>query len=335
VDLDWRALPPDDGDAPASADAMTLQGRTDRLSVAADLGPVRLTAGRQPITLGHGLAFTPMDLVNPFFPTTVDQEYKPGVDAFTADWFFGMSSQVSVIAAYLAPDPVADAEDWGVDGMAYALYAQHTFGRHDVGLLLAEIRGDEVAGLTVASYAGPVSLHGDFTYTLPADPDAEDPFFRGVAGAMWMPGSRNTSLSAEVYYQSLGAADPDGYLTQLSGDRYLRGELWLAGATYASASVGQEITPLVQASLAVIANVMDPSAMVAPNVSVSVSDEVALILGGFGGLGRRPEEVALEDLFDPEAGGPLEGEALNAALGVQSEFGFYPSSAYVQLKAYF
>ena len=229
LNLNWRAF-----EEAVDPSVMSLQGRTDRLNLSMTAGPLTLTVGRQPITLGHGFAFTPMDLVSPFFPTTVDQEYKPGVDAVTADLFFGMSTQVSLITAYVHPEVIGDAEDWGVDGMVYALYAQRTFWRHDLGLLLGEIRGDEVVGLTIASYAGPVALHGDFTYTHPADTDEEDAFFRGVVGAMWL-ATAKTSLTAELYHQTLGVTDPKDYLGQLSGDRYLRGELWTAGTTYASA----------------------------------------------------------------------------------------------------
>lgn len=332
IDLTWQAWSPEDGEAPGE-DAMVMQGRTDRLALSTDVGPLTLSVGRQPISLGNGLAFTPLDLISPFFPTTVDQEYKPGVDSVTAELFFGMSTQISAIAAYVHPDPLADAEDWAVEGMAYALYAQHTFWRNDVGLLLGEIRGDEVLGLTVASYAGPVGLHSDVTYTLPAEDD-EDPFLRAVVGALWMPRG-GTTLSGEVYHQTLGVSEPADYLTQLSGERYTRGELWLAGRTYASVSLGQEITPLIQSSLAVIANVAEPSALVAPGITVSVSDEVQLAVGGFAGVGERPDEGSIEDLLDPKTGALLEGDALNEAMGLNSEFGFYPASAYVQLKAYF
>ena len=331
VDLTWQAWAPEDGET-AGADAMVLRGRTDRLALSTDAGPLTLSIGRQPISLGNGLAFTPMDLISPFFPTTVDQEYKPGVDAAVADLFFGMSTQISAIAAYVHPEPLSDAEDWGVEGMAYALYAQHTFWRNDVGLLLGELRGDEVLGLTVASYAGPVGLHGDVTYTLPADD--EEPFLRAVVGGLWMPRG-GTTLSAEVYHQTLGVTEPADYLTQLSTARYTRGELWLAGRTYGAVTLGQEITPLIQGSLAVIANVAEPSALVAPGITVSVSDEVQLAVGGFAGVGERPDEGSLEDLLDPRTGALLEGAELNEAMGLNSEFGFYPASAYVQLKAYF
>lgn len=328
VDLSWDGF-----DTAGKPDAMTLTGRTDRLSLGVTMGPLTLTAGRQPVTLGHGLAFTPMDLVNPFFPTVVDQEYKPGVDALTADLYFGTSSQLSLITAYADEDPVVDAEDWAVDGMVYVLYGQHTVGRSDVGLMLGEVRNDAVVGLTIASSIGPVAVHADATYTQPDSPE-EDPFVRGVVGALWA-ATGDLTLSGELYHQSLGAENPDGYLSQLRTERYARGELWLAGQTYASGSVSYQVTPLILGTVAVIANAADGSALLAPNAAVSVSDEVQIVVGGFTGLGRRPAAVDQSDLVDSETGFPLGGDELYSSLGVRNEFGLYPSSVYLQMKAYF
>ena len=174
----------------------------------------------------------------------MDQEYKPGVDALTADLYFGTSSQLSLITAYADEDPVVDAEDWAVDGMVYVLYGQHTVGRSDVGLMLGEVRNDAVVGLTIASSIGPVAVHADATYTQPDSPE-EDPFVRGVVGALWA-ATGDLTLSGELYHQSLGAENPDGYLSQLRTERYARGELWLAGQTYASGSVSYQVTPLIR-----------------------------------------------------------------------------------------
>lgn len=334
LDLSWRAWDDQDqGDT-----AMALQGRTDRLNLAATFGPARITAGRQPVSLGNGLAFAPLDLVNPFFPSTIDQEYKPGVDALRVDLYFGFSTQITAVAAYAWNETIADAidadDDWLIDGMVYALYAQRTFGRHDVGAMVAEVRGDEVFGLTLATYAGPVGLTSDLTFTLPADPDDEDPFFRGSLGAMWRPGAK-TTLVGEVYYQSMGVRKPQNYLVQLSGDRYARGELWLAGRPYAMVSVNQEILPILFLNASLIGNLQDPSALGTLSLDWSVSDNVSVSAGAMMGLGERPDELELQDLLDPDTGLPYQDDALLQNLGVNSEFGFYPSSVFLQARTYF
>ena len=54
--------------------------RLDRLSVGYAADNVVLRVGRQAISWGNGLIFSPMDIVNPFDPTAVDIEYKAGDD---------------------------------------------------------------------------------------------------------------------------------------------------------------------------------------------------------------------------------------------------------------
>ena len=53
------------------------------------------------------------------------------------------------------------------------------------------------------------------------------------------------------------------------------------------------------------------------------------------GLGERPDESQVTGLLGPNAGFVVLGESLNAALGINDEFGFRPSSAYVEMNAYF
>ena len=51
-------------------------------------------------------------------------------------------------------------------------------------------------------------------------------------------------------------------------------------------------------------------------------------------MGKRPSATTTQDLID-SGENLLTTEGQARALGVQSEFGSYPTSAYVQLKAYF
>ena len=299
VDLTWRIE--DEGGG------LAIQGRTDRLMARGSLGPVDLTLGRQPISFGTGLFFTPMDLVNPFFPTTIDQEYKPGVDAARADAFFGLS-RVTVVGAY--------AGDWTLDGLALAANGQITVGVTDLQLFLGEIRGDQVVGLGTVSSIGPVGVHGDVTLTRPADSaDEADPFVRAVVGANGTPGEK-LSLAAEVYVQTLGTTDTDAYLTQLSGARYARGELWTVGVLYGAASVSYQLTPLVTTSTALIGNLTDASALLTGSVAWSVAENADCIGGVYAGLGERPEFQRL-------------------SATVHSEFGLYPVAGFFQLRSYF
>ncbi len=313
VDVSWEAV--DDPD-------LLLQVRADRLMFEVEEGPVRAAVGRQAITFGHGLFFTPLDLVNPFFPTVVDQEYKPGVDAARVDAWFG-AGQVTVTSAYRG--------DWDLEGMVHAAYVQQTVGVWDIGLFGALAHDDRVGGLSLAGSAGPVSLHADASLTLPSV-QAEDPFVRAVVGAQGTV-TPTTQIMGEVYIQTNGVTDSSDYLDQVGGPRYGRAELWLVGRTYAALSVSQEIQPMLSASLFAMANVEDGSALLGPGLAWNVSDNVTTSVGGYLGVGQRPVDYQVEDYDDPLSAINELGEVAEDPW--RSEMGTVPTTVFASMQAWF
>jgi len=273
--------------------------------------------GRQAISFGHGMVFNPMDLVQPFSIATIDNEYKAGIDALRIERYFGMTGQITGVVAY--------SGSWDIEGMTAVLNASTTFGWTDVSLFTGLVRSDRVVGTGVSTSVGSVGLHTDVTVTLP-DPNAEsveDPFTRLTTGAFWRP-FPSSSVTAEYYYQSLGASDSSQYLTFAQSDRYARGELWVMGQHYASLAWAQEITPLSSGTIAVIANIGDASMLLSPSWTLSVSDEVQLVAGGYVGLGERPTPTSVTEILLDSNG-----------MSVPSEFGMLPGSGFVQLRSYF
>jgi hypothetical protein len=347
VDLSWEAV---DGAG------MTSRMRMDRLMLQWHGSGIDLTVGRQPITFGKSFLFTPMDLVNPFLPTVIDQEYKPGIDALRLDLYAGMSTQITLVSAY--------AGDWDLPGTVHALSAQTTVGVWDLIAFGGLVRRDIVGGLGTAGSLGPVGIRAETTLTVP-DPDAPaptldasrqrmglvfvaqtDPYVRASVGGDWRP-TEKTTLSGELYVQTNGAADPADYLAQSSGPRYARGELWLMGRTYAGLSVAQELWPILNASLFTVTNLEDPSSMLGASLAWSVADNADVAFGTYAGLGEGPrvpdglsqsaEDEALERYI-------TEGEAAATQYATdwftvnsvaRSEFGLVPVLGFVQMKAYF
>ncbi len=315
LDMSWEIddsgklqIPNTGGDG---SQILRVFGRVDRARITLSVPGVDMTLGRQPVSLGNTTIFTPMDLVNPFTPTTIDSEYKPGVDAVRVDAYAGMSGNLTAVAAY--------AGDWSLDGTVMALYGGATVGVTDIVGLVAASHSEPVFGLGTVSGIGPVGVRADATLTLPED---EDPFVRAAVGADWRP-TGTTTLSGEVYVQTIGGAEPSEYVEVISSARAARGEVWQMGRTYLGLVAVQEITPLVVANVSLITNVEDPSALLAPAVSWSVAENADLAVGMYAGLGRRPGEVDLLEFFgDQDA-------------KVRSEFGLYPTVGFLQMKAYF
>ncbi len=305
-------------------DSFSTIFRIDRASMAWELGRFRLTAGRQPVTFGQGQVFTPLDLVAPFTPTTLDTSYKPGVDSLRADLFVGMAGRISAVAAYLG--------EWGPEGSAFVLQGQGTIVTVDLGGFAGLLYGEPVFGLSVYAPIGPIGLYGDLALTV-TDPEEEEVEFRGVVGLLARPGS-TTTLSVEVYGQTFGTKQARDYFIEASGERYARGELWLAGHLYAAVALGQEITPLVNLNVALIGNLLDPSFMLSPSLSVSIASNADLSIGAQIGLGERPGDVEFEDLLGDD-GLPLMGDDLLRAMNVASEFGTTPVIVFLQAGFYF
>jgi len=291
VDLSWDAV--EEG-------TMTLGGRTDRLVLTTHLGPVDVAVGRQPISFGSASMFTPLDLVGPFNPAVVDQEYKPGYDAVRADAYFGMAGKVTVVGAY--------AGGWDREGLVAAAWGQGTIGVTDLGLLLGEVRADHVVGASLSTSIGPIGVYADAAVTVPEE---EDTFVRAVVGALWRP-AEDSTLYGEAYLQTLGAGNPDDYLAFALSDRFANGELWLMGRGYLGLAWSQQLQPTLTASVAAVINLGDGSALVPLTLGWSVAGNAEVAAGAYFGLGGRPEDFSL-----------------------QSEFGLYPITAFLQTKAYF
>jgi DNA-binding GntR family transcriptional regulator len=72
---------------------------TRQLSRAGMIKRLKVTVGRQPVAFGSGMFFTPLDLISSFTPTTIDAEYKPGVDVVRVDVFRGFATNGTVLVA--------------------------------------------------------------------------------------------------------------------------------------------------------------------------------------------------------------------------------------------
>jgi hypothetical protein len=319
VDLGWEAWQDGEG-------SLAVLGRTDRLLLKGSWDGLDVTVGRQAVSFGAGLFFTPLDLVAPFNPAVIDTEYKPGVDGLRVDVYRGFSTKGTLIATWAGPPVGSDAAaDDGLEGLETVNLAAHgvtTVGVTDLAAFAGLVQGDAVGGASLTTSVGAVGLYGDVAVTGPLAEDGEDPFVRAVIGASGRPWWR-LDLAGEVYLQTLGSTDKSDLLMTLQRPRWQRGELWLAGVAYAGVSASLEITPLVSISAASIVNLTDPSGFLSPSLRWSLAENADLIAGAYVGLGARPEVGPL-DLADP-----------TGALVPRSEFGLYPAVGFLQVRTYY
>ena len=251
--------------------------RLDRLWIgyASEKAVVRL--GRQALSWGNGLVYAPMDLVNPFDPTSIDTEYKAGDDMLYLQYLQDNGNDVQ--AAYVARRNLATGDVESDEATAAAKY--HGFaGVGEFDLLVAQSYGDTVVGLGASHEIGGAVWSADLVVT---DTDS-DTYVQFVTNLMysWVFKDRNMSGAIEYYYNGFGLSGGRYDPLSLAGNpdlaiRLARGELFTAGRHYAAANVLIEMTPLWSLTPTLLINARDPSALFQLVTNYSLSDNMTLL----------------------------------------------------------
>ena len=258
-------------------DKGALLHRLDRLSLGYTTEKAVVRLGRQAISWGNGLFYAPMDLVNPFDPATIDTEYKAGDDMLYLQYLQDNGNDVQ--AAAVARRNVLSGEAESTDSTFSLKY--HGFaGEVEYDLLIAEHYDDPVVGVGFGRSVGGAVLGGDVVVT----DTVNDTRIQLVANWSWSWtwGGRNVSGALEYHFNGFGqhdgrydpaslAANPDLLL------RVARGEMFTLGRHYAAGSLLIEMTPLWTLTPTILANLVDPSALLQFVTSLSLSDNLAFL----------------------------------------------------------
>ena len=259
-----------------SSDSVILQ-RLDRLWLGYTSEKAVVRVGRQALSWGNGLAFAPMDLVNPFDPASIDTEYKIGDDMVYAQYLQDNGNDVQ--AAYVARRNLRTGNVDSDEATAAVKY--HGFaGESDYNFLVARSYGDPVVGLGASRGIGGAVWSADLVWT-----DTErDTYFQFVTNLMysWNWADKNMSGAIEYYFNGFGQKDGQYDPLSLASNpdllvRLSRGELFTMGRHYISGNVMIEMTPLWTVTPTVFVNVADPSALLQVVTSYSLSDNMTFL----------------------------------------------------------
>jgi hypothetical protein len=119
-------------------DKYAMIHRLDRLSVGFTTEKTAWRFGRQAISWGNGMIFTPMDVFNPFDPAAVDKEYKTGDDMLYGQYLLNNGSDLQGVAV-VRRDPRSGNVD--ADQSSLALKYHGFIGMNEFDLLAAELAG--------------------------------------------------------------------------------------------------------------------------------------------------------------------------------------------------
>jgi hypothetical protein len=298
------------------ADRTVFVHRLDRLSVAYTTERTAWRFGRQAITWGNGLLFTPMDVFNPFDPAAVDKEYKTGDDMLYGQYLAANGADLQGVVV-VRRDP--DSGEVEANQSSAAVKYHGFVGAGEIDLLAAEHYDERIVGLGGNIGLGGAVLRGDLTWTRT---DTDD-VVSAVASLSysWTWAGRNISGLLEYYRNGFGQAGGDYSPDALAGNpdllaRLSRGELYTLGRNYLGASATAELTPLLLLTPALFLNLDDPSALAQLVLQYGLAQDWDLLCALNVPIGPRGSEY----------GGittPVEGYYLSTDAGLFAQLAWY------------
>ena len=262
--------------------------RIDRLSVSYRQPSWSLSAGRQAVSWGNGLAFQPLDLFSPFAPTTIDREFKPGVDSILFDALIGSSSELQLL--YIDRQQADDLETTQTMAMKW----HSNLGQIGFDLIVAEHLGDDFLAASLTVPVASSLLRVDASRLC----DMDACYVSSVANMDYTVtvGSSLLYVYAEVYHSGFGLDSSDETAPDSLTARLQRGELFTTFKNYLSVGANVNWHPLWSQSLVFINNIEDRSGLMQTNLNFEPSDSTRMQFGvslPFGEVGSEFGEKSL------------------------------------------
>lgn len=235
--------------------------RLDRLNIAYSGERIVWRFGRQAISWGNGMVFTPMDIFNPFDPAAVDKEYKTGDDMLYGQYLFNNGNDLQAVAVVRRNPRNGNVEN---DQSSLAFKYHGFLGMNEYDLLAAEHFGDRILGLGGIVNIGGAVGRGDLTWT---DTGEESVFSLTTSiSYSWTWGRKNISGLLEYYHNGFGQKNGSYSTSDLTQNpellkRISRGELFTLGRDYLAVSASIEVSPLFLLIPNFFINLEDPSSL--------------------------------------------------------------------------
>lgn len=244
----------------SDSDSRAVVQRLDRLHVDYSGDKLVLRFGRQAVSWGNGLIYTPMDFLNPFDPAAVDTEYKVGDDMLYGQYLLERGSDWQFVSVQRRDDNDNVRSDVSSTAIKF-----HGFGLEwEYDLLLAEHYDQFIAGMGALGNVGESVVRGDITFT-----DARDGWETSLVlnwSYSWLWAGHNVSAVTEYFYNGFGLREADYTVEKIREDtdlvdRLARGELFTLGRHYLAGSLLVELTPLLNITPNLFVNLGDGSAL--------------------------------------------------------------------------
>lgn len=241
-----------------------LNTTLDRLFVEYTWRQFQLKVGRQRINWGINLVWNPNDLFNAFSFTDFDYEERPGSDAILFTWYPSGSSSLDVVAQ-------TDSSH------SLTLATRYVFNWHDwdIQVLSGKMADDAVIGGGCTGAIDRVSLRAEGSVFIPL----KQGFSTSVSATLSADYTLENALflHAAYLYTSLGGSGSGG-VSVLNPSNQLSAKRLSLGKHELFAQASYPFNPLLNASGACLFNPVDGSVYLSPSLSISLHDNLELLL---------------------------------------------------------
>jgi len=266
-------------------DNQLLHHRLDRLSIDYSTTSTTTRFGRQAVTWGNGFVFNVMDIFNPFSPTAIDKEYKPGDDML----YFQLLTENGTDWQFIHLFRRDNNDEVETTQASSAVKLQSTFSSSDINLLLANHYQDRILGLGISQPISDSLWRLDISHTQLKGGKSVTSVSSNIDYS-WQALSKNFYGFIEYYHNGFGireAADP---LSLALSTRLSRGELFARFRNYLSAGLRIELHPLVNFSPTLINNLDDHGSLLSLSLDYNWLQSLNLSTQLVTGLGDSQSE---------------------------------------------
>lgn len=255
---------------------IALYHRLDRLSLTYSGQGLSLGLGRHAMTWGHGLIFNPVDIFNPFSPTSLIRDYKTGDDMVSLGYSISEQRDLQML---WVPRRSIETGNVTQDESSLATRFQLRSGWLDMDLMASRHRGDSVIALGGVGYLGESAMRADLMLNLAESDPERASFLTGVVNIdrSWVWLDRNFYGLLEFYANGAGTTD---YANALNdpwiSSRIRSGEIYLFGPSYLGASLRIELHPLLNVSMTGMFNIEDKSCFFQPQLAMDASSSLKI-----------------------------------------------------------
>lgn len=244
-----------------------LNTSIDRMYLEYTMNKLQLRVGRQRINWGINLVWNPNDLFNAFSYIDFDYEERPGSDAMLLTWYSSATSNLDLVVKTDSSKTVTLAGRYVLNVLDY-----------DVQIIGGKNNEDAVLGTGFSGSIGPVSIRGEGCVFIPVPKrnDSQTTVSATLSADYTL--ENDLYLHAAFLYNGMGTTQRGTGVSLLSPSTTLSAKNLSMGKYELFGQLSYPLNPLTNLSVAAMVNPSDGSTYMGPTATVSLHDNLELML---------------------------------------------------------